>query len=231
MKRPDKNLYTPMTWLLLAALSLLAAACAAPQTPNGLQQRIDELLLVQQQQAQQLTQLQQQLAGLAAEPQGSPGTTIGPTSDMGQPTQAAGAVTGPLQVPVSAAELAAISETANLYLEAFAALATGQMAEAEARFEAFIQRFPEHQYTGNANYWLAETLLAQQKSKRAETILLSIIDNPKQQNKAPAAMARLVKYYRESNAQNNAAAMLQMLSDHYPESPELNRLMRSTEPR
>ena len=231
MKRLNKTLCTPRNLLLFVALTLLAAGCAAPLAPGGLQQRIDGLLQIQQQQAQQLAHLQQQLDGLSSLPLGSALTTNQPIDEAEQLTQTKEAERQLLPPPASAAEIAAISAAAEVYLEAFAAIATGQMAEAESRFKDFIQRFPDHQYSGNANYWMAEALLAQQKTKQAETVLLNIIDNPKQQNKAPAAMARLVSYYRESDAKNNAIAMLQMLNDNYPESPELKRLMRSTEPR
>ena len=231
MKRLNKTLCTPINLLLFVALTLLVAGCAAPQAPSGLQQRIDDLLQIQQQQAQQLTQLQQQLDVLSTRPLNTVLITNEPIEETEQLTQTKEVEVQPqpLPLPPSAAEIAAISEAAGVYLEAFAAIATGQMAEAESRFKDFIQRFPDHQYTGNANYWMAEALLAQQKSKQAETALLNIIDNPQQQNKAPAAMARLINYYRESDAQNNAISMLQMLTDSYPESPELKRLMRSTE--
>ncbi len=231
MKRLNKTLCDPRNLLLLVALTLLATGCAAPQAPGGLQQRIDNLLQVQQQQAQQLAQLQQQLDRLSTLPLGTAHTTNEPVGETEQLTQTTEVEIQPLSLPPSAAEIAAISEAAGVYLEAFAAIATGQMVEAESGFKDFIKRFPDHQYSGNANYWMAEALLAQQKTKQAETALLNIIDNPKQQNKAPAAMARLIRYYRESDAQNNAIAMLQMLNNNYPESPELKRLMRSTEPR
>jgi tol-pal system protein YbgF len=231
MTRTNKSLWTPVLSLLVISLTLLASGCAAPQTSNELQKRIESLLLIQQQQARQLEQLQQQMAGLAVQ-----------TPDNLQSSQDS-ALTSPLDTtlikqepvplpePPSPTETAAISEAAALYLEAFAAIATGQMAEAEAGFKTFLQRFPDHEYAGNANYWMAEALIAQLKTKPAETILLNIIDNPKQQNKAPASMARLVNLYRETGAQNKANAMLQMLSTSYPESPELKRLLRSTEPR
>jgi len=232
MKRPSQNLRTLIKSLLLVTLTLLAAGCAAPQASTGLQQRIDALLVVQQQQALQLAQLQQQLAGLSVLPLDSPLVDSKPADETAeQLTQANHPATPALSPPASAAEVAAISEASGLYLEAFAAIATGQMAQAEAGFKSFIQKFPAHEYAGNANYWMAEALLAQQKPKYAESVLLGIIDNPEQQNKAPAAMARLVSFYRETGAQSNASAMLQMLNNRYPESPELNRLMRSTEPR
>ncbi len=219
MKRQYKTGCKPMRLFLLAALALLASGCAAPQASDGLQQRIDGLLKIQQQQALQLDNLQKQLSRLTAD---------NLYDDTKPPDQAVEPVPPTLQIAPSAAETARISEAAELYLEAFAAIATGQMAEAESGFGAFLERFPEHEYAGNANYWMAEALLSQQKTARAETVLLDIIDNPQQQNKAPAAMARLTNYYRENDAPNNAAAMLQMLSTRYPESPELKRLLLST---
>ncbi len=236
MTRPTKTTYCLTIWLLLAALPLLLGGCAAPQSTAGLQQRIDQLLEAQQKQARQLTQLQQQLADLQIRPPVSPQDAAIAEEQPAAAEPAQGAVvlpptlTPPTLTP-PAAQPAEISAAAQLYLEAFAAIATGQMAEAESGFKVFLSRFPAHEYAGNANYWLAESLLAQQKNRLAETVLLGIIDNPQQQNKAPAAMARLVNYYRESGAQNNAAAMLEMLSSRYPESPELKRLMRSSEPR
>lgn len=231
MKRPNKTLCAPRNLLLLVALTLLATGCAAPQAPYGLQQRFDDLLQIQQQQAQQLAQLQQQIARLSPLPLDTTLIINEATGETEQLTPSTEVEMQPLPLSPSAAEIAAISEAAGIYLEAFAAIATGQMATAESGFKDFVQRFPDHEYTGNANYWMAEALLAQQKTKQAETALLNIIDNPRQQNKAPAAMVRLINYYRETDAQNNAIAMLQMLNDNYPESPELKRLMRSTEPR
>ncbi len=227
MKRLKKNRFAPLTWFLLVLLTLLATGCAAPQASNGLQQRIDELLKVQEQQAQQLIQLQQQLTELSMQPIEAPE----PTAALGPLTQPQSPAILPPQNAPSAAEIASIAEATGLYLEAFAAIATGQMAEAESGFRSFIQRFPDQEYVGNANYWLAEALLSQQKTKRAETVLLNIIDNPKQQNKAPAAMARLINLYRKNGARENASDMLQRLNISYPESPELKRLMWSPEPR
>ena len=231
MKRPNKTLCATRNLLLFVVLTLLATGCAAPQASSGLQQRIDDLLQIQQQQAQQLAQLQQQIARLSPLPLDTAPITSATGGEAEQLTPSTEVEMQPLPISPSAAEIAAITEAAGIYLEAFAAIATGQMEEAESGFKDFIQRFPDHEYTGNANYWMAEALLAQQKTKQAETALLNIIDNPKQQNKAPAAMARLINYYRETDSQNNAIAMLQMLNDDYPESPELKRLMRSTEPR
>ncbi len=232
MKRLRKAHCTTSAFIILTALTLLATGCAPPPAANELQQRIEQLMQIQQQQAGQLEELQQQLARLQNLPTATPNIETLIAADNTAPEEQS-ALTAPQAVNVapSAAEIAELSEAASLYLEAFAAIATGQMVEAETGFRSFITRYPDHEYVGNANYSMAEALLAQQKPKRAETILLGIIDSPKQQNKAPAAMARLAQYYRESGARNNATAMLQMLSTHFPESPELKRLMRSTEPR
>lgn len=211
--------------LLLAVVLLQAGGCAPPPASGDLQRKIDDLLQIQQQQAQKLTELQQQLADMQTQTteEFSPQPTEPKLTVTEQPEE-------PLMAfPTAAAEIAEMSEAASLYLESFAAIATGRMAEAEKGFRSFVDRYPVHEYTGNARYWMAEALFALQKQKYAETILLEIIDNPDQANKAPAALARLVRYYRETGAQKNAEAMMQLLSTRYPDSPELIRLMQSTE--
>lgn len=241
MIRPKNTCHTIFIVTLLAMLLLLTGGCAPPPVSDGLQQQVDMLLQIQEEQTRQLAELKQQLAELQtplatlsqveAESEAKIETEVEPLVTAGQPAMISTTAILPLPITPSADEIAELSAAAGLYLESFAAIATGRMAEAETGFRAFIDRFPNHEYIGNANYWMAEALLAQQKPQLAETILLEVIDNPQQENKAPAAMARLVIYYRESGAQNNATAMLQMLSNRYPESPELNRLMRSAEPR
>jgi tol-pal system protein YbgF len=216
--------------LYLLALALLSAGCAAPQPPTDLQQRVDELLNIQQQQTLRLTELTRQVALLQSQPARLTEKTGETGTEIPAPLPETSPAEQQRQLPprvVSSAETAEISAAAELYLEAFAAIATGQMPEAESSFKKFVQRYPDHEYLGNANFWLAESLLAQHKTKEGETLLLAIIDQPQQQNKAPAAMARLVKFYRESGSEDNASAMLQMLNNYYPESPELKRLRHS----
>ncbi|MCF6178034.1 MAG: tetratricopeptide repeat protein [Geopsychrobacter sp.] len=231
MTRPSKTSSRSPLFVLLASL-LIMAGCAAPQAANNLQQRIEELLRVQQQQSEQLSQLQHQFAALQGQQPQLPPQPLSPAlqpSNPEMPTDLAG--TASLATPASAAETTEISAASQLYLEAFAAIATGQMPKAQSDFQAFIERFPKHKYVGNANFWLAEALLAQQKNQRAINVLRAIINNPQQQNKAPAAMARLISYYRANNTVDKAVDMLQTLSNKYPESPEFKRLQRVNEPR
>lgn len=231
MTRPSKTSSCSPLFVLLASL-LIMAGCAAPQAANDLQQRIEELLKVQQQQSEQLSQLQHQLAALQGRQPQVPPQPLAPSLQPSNPEIPMDlTVTTPVATPPSIEETAEISAAAQLYLEAFAAVATGQMPKAQSDFQAFIERFPNHKYIGNANFWLAETLLAQQKDQRAINVLRAIIDNPQQQNKAPAAMARLISYYRANNVADKAADMLQTLSSKYPESPEFKRLQRVNKPR
>ncbi len=220
---------TSSLFLLLAAVLLQVGGCAPPPASGNLQQRIDDLLQIQQQQAQQLTELKEQLAEMQTQPMAEATLSEAPETPEALSAGDELSETGSLNLPSAAAEIAEMSEAAGLYLESFAAIATSRMAEAEKGFRTFVERYPTHEYAGNARYWMAEALFALQKPQYAETILLEIIDNPDQANKAPAAMARLVRYYRETGAQSNADAMLQMLSSRYPENPELNRLKQSTE--
>lgn len=206
--------------LLLIGFSLTLSGCAPPPATSDLQQKIDGLLDVQKAQAEELAALKHQLAQLGQEV---------PTPVPDEPSAIAPPPSTAETTPVltaAAADIDAMSKSASLYLASFAAMATGRMAEAEAGFRDFTQRYPDHAYRANANYWLAEALFALQQPQQAETLLLDIIDSPQQQEKAPAAMARLVRYYRKSGAADNATALLRLLSTRYPESPELKRLQQ-----
>lgn len=215
--------------LLCSGFSLLLAGCAPPPAGTDLQRKIDELLQVQQAQAAELAALKEQLASRDTNMVPPVGKSAEPTPvETAPPTSTETAISLPA---VAAEDIAEMSRSASLYLASFAAIATGRMADAEAGFRDFITRYPDHEYVGNAKYWLAEALFALQRPRHAETLLLDIIDNPQQENKAPAAMARLVRYYRESGADNNANAMLELLNSRYPESPEIQRLQQGKEPR
>jgi len=220
-----------LSLLLIAGVSLFISGCAPPPASGNLQRKIDELLRVQQQQAEELEVLKQQLFSLGEQPLTLAKGEAQQQETNNLPSSAEPATEPEMSLPTAAAEeIAEMSESASLYLSSFAAIATGRMKDAAAGFREFVDRYPTHEYVGNAKYWLAEALFALQQPRYAETLLLEIIDDQEHQNKAPAAMARLVRYYRESGADQNAQAMLQMLQDRYPESSELNRLMQGNAP-
>ncbi|NCP02973.1 MAG: tetratricopeptide repeat protein [Deltaproteobacteria bacterium] len=217
----------------IAFAFLFAGGCAPqPVSPAAqMQQTIDELRQVQQQQAQQLEQLVQQLVAL--QPPGNqnpPGAIQTPKTVVSVPEtlvpMAENAAQNSALAVQSSAEIAALTESSALYLQAFGALATGRVSTAEQSFRAFIEKYPQHEFSGNARYWLAEALIAQQNPAQAEAVLLEIIDSSQEQQRAAAAMARLIDIYQQRGAIEQARATLQQLSRRYPASPELQRFAK-----
>ncbi len=102
-------------------------------------------------------------------------------------------------------------------------MATGRVADAAQSFRTFIDRYPHHEFSSNARYWLAEALIAQQQDLQAETVLREIVESPQEQQRAAAAMARLIDIYQKRGATEQARATLQQLSRRYPASTELHR--------
>lgn len=208
-------------------LALLSAGgCAPPPTltDRQLRQTVDELRQMQQQQAEQLAQIVAQLAALQQNSDAKPSSTpwlpesVVPAEGI-EPKSIS-------ELAQASAEIVALTESSALYLQAFGALATGKMSDAAQNFRAFIVKYPNHEFSGNARYWLADALIAQQEDVQAEAVLLEITKNPQEQQRAAAAMARLIQIYQNRGATEQARATAQQLSRRYPASPEFQRLTK-----
>ncbi len=219
-------------------LIFLLGACAPVSTglaPSGsLQQQLNDIRQQQQQQAQQLQQLQLQLTqfrqNIAADEVIStqiqqqldqtqqPGTLIEHTPLSTTTLPSAGVQ-----------EVQAVATSASSYLAAFSSLATGNWADAETGFQAFLNSYKEHQYAPNARYWLANAQLSQGKTETAVTNLRQIVADPKGLSKAPSALLQLEQIYRRQGRTVQADDIVEQLRNRFPDSPEAQHTYRSRE--
>ncbi|SDZ91234.1 tol-pal system protein YbgF [Desulfuromusa kysingii] len=225
--------------LLSSGLLLLLSSCApAPGlAPSGaLKSQLNEIKQQQQTQADQLQQLQKELTQLQEQlltqniltATKQPGLYI--PDQLKQPTVSN---MPPAETPLSPAEnqeIVAVAASASSYLAAFSNLAAGHWSAAEAGFQDFLRNFPNHQYSPNARYWLANAQFSQGKMNRAITNLQLIIADPTAQAKTPAALVQLAQIYRQEGQPIQADNILEQLRNRYPESPEAQQLYRSNEP-
>ncbi len=215
-------------------LALFSACAPTPGVaPSGaLKEQLYAIKQQQQQQAAQLQELQRQIRALRqhlpAEETPQKTAVLPNTPSISTP-----AVVVPPPRPTTPEvqqEVASVAASAASYLAAFSNLAAGNAAAAEAGFENFLNEFPDHQYTPNARYWLAEAQLAQEKTNLAITTLNQIITDPKAQTKAPAALQRVAQIYRQAGLAIQADNILEQLRERYPESLEAQQFNRSNEP-
>ncbi|MDX2480249.1 MAG: tetratricopeptide repeat protein [Desulfuromusa sp.] len=196
---------------------------------HEIKQQQQEQSVQMQQLQQQLVHLQQQLIAeniistLIQDHVETPGQLEPPTA----PAVLLAEPSSPLTLNQEVVNVAA---SASSYLAAFSNLAAGRLLSAETGFQEFLRDFPDHQYSPNARYWLANAQLSQGKTNLAMANLQQIIVDPNAQTKAPAALMQLAQIYRQEGLPIQADNVLEQLRNRYPESPEAQQIYRSNEP-
>jgi len=218
----------PITSLLLCFGSLCLSACAptAAGPSAALRQQFAEIQQQQQRQAEQLTQLQQQLVALRQQLSLPAGPVVATQEPLSQK---------PLQPKIEQGKIAAAmtinplspADSAANFLVAFSNLAAGRYQVAEAGFDAFLRAYPQHQYSNNARYWLASAQLSQGKLQSAATNLRQVIIDQAAPDRAPAAMVLLARIYQQQQATAEAEEVLEQLRLRYPDSKEAQQLFNT----
>ncbi len=215
----------PVTWprlLLIGSLLLLSACAPTVSGPSAaLRQQFAQMQQQQQQQAEQLEALQQQLAQWQQQTPGS----VAVQNPRGSSTMAMAEIPADISREVSA-----LADSASSYLAAFSSLAAGRYSVAENGFNNFLKRYPQHQYSSNARYWLASAQLSQGKLQQASSNLRQVVVDVNQQGKIPAALVLLAKVYQQQHLNNEADEVLEQLRSRYPESSEAQLFFQNTEP-
>jgi tol-pal system protein YbgF len=102
------------------------------------------------------------------------------------------------------------------YQAAFDTLKEGRYKEAKVELRAFLDKYPNSSYAGNAQYWLGEahyvTRNFEQGIVEFETVLRTYPDS----NKVPDAMLKLGYTFYELKQYPQSKAILQDLSERFP---------------
>lgn len=220
-------------------LLLLLGACAPPTAvaPSpALKEQLQIILQQQQQQSTQIEALQQQIETLQQQLSGENqlSARIEEQLPAGEEAPLALAPPPPLfrppteELPAAASqEIAQLTQSATAYLAAFTDLASGRYAAAEKGFQDFLGQFPEHQYTDNARFWLADAQQAQGKLQLAEANLKQVIDDPAGSDRIPPALLKLANIYRDQGLNLQADEVLDRLRTNYPDTVAAQQSYRS----
>ncbi len=112
---------------------------------------------------------------------------------------------------------------ADLYRRAFNAYRNGSYAQAILDFEEFLQRYPDHEYADNAQYWIGEAFYSQGEYEQAIVEFQKVVDRYPDQPKAPDALLKIGLAYQRLGNEKNARAFWNRVVAVYPESEAASR--------
>lgn len=111
-----------------------------------------------------------------------------------------------------------VSEEREYYQVAFDLLKEGRYKKANTSFKAFLSRFPQSSYAGNAQYWLGESNYVTRQFEQAVKEFQTVLEKYPASNKTPDAMLKLGYTYYELRQFDAAKSILIQLRKTYEKS-------------
>lgn len=106
------------------------------------------------------------------------------------------------------------------YDAAFNLIRLADYANAETAFASFLKQFPKDALSGNAQYWLAETLYVRNKFKEAAVAFADGYQKYPKGSKAPDSLLKLSMSLGNLNRREDACIALQTLLAEYKTAPQ-----------
>jgi tol-pal system protein YbgF len=122
-------------------------------------------------------------------------------------------VSGP--VPAGAVQDLPTDNAAALYDAAFQALREQKYERAEGGFKAFMQRFPENELAGNAQYWLGETFYVRGNYDEAAKVFAQAFQKYPKSTKAPDNLLKLGLSLSQTGKKQEACVTLQQMNKRF----------------
>jgi len=138
-----------------------------------------------------------------------------PAPSVGQ-VAVAPAATGAAGAGTTINQAQSSGEPKDEYIQAFGLLQAKRFAEAEQAFAAFLERHPEHELSGNAQYWLGESFYVRQDYEAAASAFLTGYQKYRTSTKAPDNLLKLGITLVVLDQKQDACAVFKELADRYP---------------
>jgi tol-pal system protein YbgF len=127
--------------------------------------------------------------------------------------------TEPATAPPGFEATSVVGQTAtDIYLKAFSDYASGRFNEAISGFNRFLERFPDNDFSGNAQFWLGECYYSQRLLSRALSEFSLVAERYPDGSKAPDALLRMANLYLELNQPDQQRQTEDLLLKLYPQS-------------
>ncbi|MEE8496561.1 MAG: tol-pal system protein YbgF, partial [Xanthomonadales bacterium] len=207
-----------------------------------LEEQSRELKNLKRRQRDQYLDLDQRLSDIrSSQPAtfGRPGTAATPaqgrtvippaedTPEVRAPLTSRSSVTG-IGQPVAQNQTPASSavEEKAAYNQAFQALKDLRYADAAEKFQSFLDRYSDSEYSDNAQYWLGESYYVTRNYDIALTAFQELMDRYPDSPKVPDALLKMGYTHYELKQWNSARAALTQVQESYPDTT-LARLAES----
>jgi len=223
---------TVFRYLLL--LTIVLTGCAAqvrhrPVTEHGpasgeLQQLNQEQLAL----AQKVSALEEQIRRLEARLQSQQEMISRQSAHPTEMVTGDGHKTEPGAILPAHKPTATTSATAtDIYLKAFSDYASGRFSEAITGFRRFLERYPDNDFSGNAQFWLGECYYSQRLLSHSLTEFSLVVERYPDASKAPEALLKMAGIYAELNQPENRRRTEDLLLQLYPQSDAGEKLRSS----
>lgn len=112
----------------------------------------------------------------------------------------------------------------GLYQGALTSFKAGDMQKARESFTRFAERYPKHDLTANARYWIGETYYSEKNYEQAILAFQEVIKLYPKKEKAPAALIKQALSFKSLGDVKSARYVLKKLQDEYPRSEEAKKV-------
>lgn len=164
---------------------------------------------MEQDQLDRYQDIDRRLSGLTAAP--------APAANGSAPADSDAATT-PAQAPSASTAPADPEQEKLLYDASFDLVKARDFDKAALAFNAFLRRYPDSQYAGNAQYWLGEVYLVQSDLESAGKAFAQVISRYPNHRKESDAMYKLGDVERRLGNNDKARDLFQQVISKYPDS-------------
>lgn len=128
----------------------------------------------------------------------------------------AGAAAAATQAPAAGSEPADPAKEKLYYDAAFDLIKAKDFDKASQAFSAFLRKYPNSQYAGNAQYWLGEVNLAKGDLQGAGQAFAKVSQLYPKHNKVPDSLYKLADVERRLGHPDKVKGILQQVVSQYP---------------
>ena len=163
---------------------------------------------MEQDQLDRYKDIDSRLSGMNSAPASGSGGASPDVADTQEPAASAGASAAPPDP----------EREKLMYDASFDLVKARDFEKAAQAFTAFLRRYPDSQYAGNAQYWLGEVYLVQSDLESAGRAFAQVISRYPDHRKESDAMYKLGDVERRLGRDDKARELFQQVISKYPDS-------------